>query len=75
MGSTEEIDDAVTATANQMLISGWATGITLAGTPAAGEVVILEISRNANHANDDLNADAALLAIDVRVGVNKKADG
>jgi hypothetical protein len=75
MGTEQEIDDAVTATANQVLISGWTPAITLGGTPVGGEFVIMEIFRNADHANDTLAADAALLGVRVRLSTNKKADG
>lgn len=75
MGTEQEVDDAVTATANQVLISGWTPAITLQGTPAGGEFVIMEVFRNADHANDTLAADAALLGVNVRLSTNKKADG
>lgn len=74
LGTGVEVDDTQTVTANQVLISAYTSAITLGGTPAAGELAFLEIYRAAAHANDTLAGDAALIAIRVRIGVNKKAD-
>jgi hypothetical protein len=59
-----EVTDANNAQ-NDMNISGETGNITVAGTPAAGEAVQFRVYRNANAANDDLAADARLVAVRV----------
>ena len=64
-GTEQEVDDANNAQ-NYLNISGATPAITLAGTPAASEMVQFRAFRNADHANDTLNSiDARLIAVKV----------
>lgn len=47
-------------------ISGWTPAITLANSPASGELVHFRISRDAASGSDTLGADALLIAVKVR---------
>lgn len=53
-------------------ISGWSGDVTLAGTPAAGELVHLEIFRDTSE--DNLTGDARLIAVQVRYKQAKYGD-
>ena len=62
LGTEVFVDDNATATANQVLISDAVT-MTLAGAASGRGMVALRITRDPDHANDDLNVDARLLGI------------
>lgn len=68
-GTAIFVDDDATATANQALLSAATAAITLAGTPAAGELVAFRVQRDPTHANDDLNVDARLIAVKLQFGI------
>jgi hypothetical protein len=63
-GVAKEVTDANNAQ-NTLNISGATAAITLAGTPAASEMVQFRAYRNANDGSDDLAADARLIAVRV----------
>lgn len=62
-GTAQEIADTGSASTNQVHISGETPAITLAGTPVAGEMVQLRVSRDPANGNDTLAADAILLGV------------
>lgn len=60
-------------TANDQHEGPASSAITIAGSPAGGQLIIVEVSRKASDAGDTLAVDAKLLGITLRIGVNKKA--
>jgi hypothetical protein len=62
-GSAVEVSDDATATANQVLITAESSAVTLAGTPAAGDLVIFRLYRDPANGSDDLNVDARVHAV------------
>jgi hypothetical protein len=64
--AVQAASDAHSGTASQVQISGETAAITLAGTPAAGELVAFEISRVTGDAGDTLAVDAQLLGVMIR---------
>lgn len=77
LGDGESIDQAwgtarsvadTHAAANTMYLSAEATGITLAGTPAAEEVINLRVFREVGAAGDTATSDAQLHSVKLRFG-------
>lgn len=62
-GTEQTVQDALAGTANQVAISAATSAITIAGTPAAGELVQFRVSRDPTSASDTLAATARLLAV------------
>lgn len=62
-GTAGEATDAHSATANQVQISAATSAITVAGTPAAGELVQFRAYRDSANASDTFAATARLLGI------------
>ena len=62
-GTPQEITDANTATAYQVHISDPTPAITIAGTPAAGQMVQFRVYRNSASGSDTLAATANLLQV------------
>jgi hypothetical protein len=60
-GTEQVVSDAHSATALQVQITAATPAITLAGTPAASELVMFRVKRNVASANDTLAVDAMLL--------------
>lgn len=71
LGTAQTSDLTMTA-ANDLQISPATSAITLAGTPAAADLIVLQISRNP--ASDTLAVDAILIGVSVRVTVNAVID-
>ena len=63
-GTAQTVTDTLTAT-NDLDISSATSAITLGGTAAAGNPVILEVYRDANAGGDTLAADARLLGVEI----------
>jgi len=70
-GTAVEVEDVWEAD-KDMMISGWSADITLAGTPAGGELVHLELTRDVSE--DDLAEDARIMAIQIRYKINKYSE-
>jgi hypothetical protein len=51
------------STANQVRISAATSAMTIAGSPAAGDLAQFRIGRLGGHANDTLTVDARLLGV------------
>lgn len=62
-GSAQSVADAGSGTANQVLKSAATSAITLAGTPAAGELVQFNVFRDPTNGSDNLAATARLLGV------------
>jgi hypothetical protein len=62
-GTAQEVTDTQTGTAYQVLHSAATSAITIAGTPAAGELAVLRAYRKAAAAGDTLAVDAKLLGV------------
>lgn len=62
-GTLQQVTDAHTATAFQNLISAATPAITLAGTPAASEVVLFRVGRLPADGSDNFVGDAQLLGV------------
>jgi hypothetical protein len=64
-GTAQTVTDTLLA-AGDMHYSDLTAAITLAGSPAAGQIVQVRVYRDANAGGDDLNADAQLIAVKIR---------
>ncbi len=74
MGTAQTVTDGVTATGDLMW-TAYTAAITIAGTPAAEDLVILEVYRDAASGSDTLNSnDARLVAIRVKYTINAVDD-
>ena len=62
-GTAVSVTKAHSGTANDLDVSSESSAITIAGTPAAGDQVFFQISRDANNGSDTLTGDARLLGI------------
>jgi hypothetical protein len=62
-GAAQEVTDAGIATDDAVTISAATSAITLAGTPAAGELVQFRIYRDPADGNDNFAGDALLLGV------------
>jgi len=62
-GTAQTVTDANGGTANQVRISAATAAITLAGTPAAGELVQFRAYRDADNGDDTLAVDARLIGV------------
>ncbi len=61
-GTAQTVTDGVTATSDVM-ISAETAAITLAGTPAAGDLAVFQVYRDADNGSDTLAVDAKLLGV------------
>ena len=61
-GTAQSVTDGVTA-ANDLMISAATSAITVAGSPAAGDLVVFQFYRDAANGSDTLGADAKLLGV------------
>jgi len=73
-GTAQEVTDNGTSTAKQVLKSAATPAMTLAGTPAGGELAMLQIYRNPIDPADTLEATVYLLGIKIEYGVNAWSD-
>lgn len=71
LGSAQTSDDTLIAT-NDLHVGPETSAITLAGTPADADFLVLQISRNPG--SDTLSADALLIGISVRITVDAAKD-
>lgn len=62
-GTAQEVSDAHTAVTNQILISSATSGVTFAGTPAAGEPVVVRAYRKAADGGDTFTANASCVIV------------
>jgi hypothetical protein len=62
-GTEVTVTDALNGTANQVAISAATSAMTLAGTPAAGELAQFRVSRDPTSGSDTLAATVRLLGV------------
>ncbi len=72
-GTAQTVTDSVTA-ADDLMKSAATGAITVAGTPAAGELVIFEFYRDADNGSDTLAVDALLLGVNLRITTDADND-
>lgn len=72
-GTAQTVTDAVTA-ANDLMWSAYTSAITIAGTPAAEDLIQLQFYRDADNGSDTLAADARLIAVRVKYTLNAGDD-
>lgn len=68
-GALVSVTDTLSAN-SQVQISSATSAITLAGSPAAGDLVIFQLSRDANNVADTLTDDAYLLGVEITFTVS-----
>lgn len=73
-GTAQTITDANGSSANTLRISGSTSAVTIAGTPAGGQVVQIRVFRDADNASDNLAADARLIAVKIEYTTSSYAD-
>lgn len=61
-GTAQSVTDSVTA-ADDLMISAATAAITIGGSPAAGDLVVFQVYRDADNGSDTLAADAKLIAV------------
>ena len=64
-GTAQLVTDLVTAPGDVMQ-SAFCAPIVVAGSPAAADLVVFRVYRDAAHAADTLTADARLIAVRIR---------
>lgn len=72
-GTAQSVTDAG-GTANDLYISGLTSAITIAGTPAEGDMVMFEVYRDAANGSDTLGVDARLQFVKVIYTTNAATD-
>lgn len=72
-GSAVSVTDTI-GTANKIMTSDFSGALTIGGSPAEGDLVVFEISRNASDAADTLASDAKLVAVRLNFTTNAKDD-
>lgn len=64
-GTAVEVVDAHQSVSGDIYISSESAAVTIAGTPAAGELVVFKISRNPANSSDTAAEDARLIGIKI----------
>lgn len=72
-GTAQTVTDGVTA-AGDVMESAFTSAMTIAGTPAAEDLVCFQIYRDAASGSDTLAADAKLIAVRIKYTVNAGTD-
>jgi hypothetical protein len=72
-GTAATVTDSVTA-ATDLMVSAATAAITLAGTPAAGDLTVFRVYRNASSGSDTCAVDAKLLGVKVNFTTNAADD-
>lgn len=72
-GTAQTVTDSVTATTDVM-ISAATSAMTIAGSPAAGDLVCFQVYRDADAGGDTLTGDALLLAVRLYLTTNATVD-
>lgn len=73
-GTAATVTDAGSGTANQIRRTAESSAVTIAGTPAEGDVVHLRVARDADAGGDTLTGDARLLGIKLLFSTNAGTD-
>jgi hypothetical protein len=72
-GTAQSVTDAVTALGDLMQ-SAFTSALTIAGTPAEGDLVVFQVFRDADNVADTLAADARLIGIRLNFTTNAQDD-
>lgn len=72
-GTAQTVTDSVTA-ANDLMITSFTSAVTIAGTPAEGDMVCFQVYRDANAGGDTLAASARLIGIRLNFTTNAADD-
>ncbi len=72
-GAAQSVADAVTA-AGDVMISAEAGPVTIAGTPIEGDLVVIQVSRDAANGADTCGGDARLIALRLFLTVDAATD-
>lgn len=72
-GTAQTVTDGVTA-ANDVMESAFTSAITIAGTPAAEDLVVFQFYRDADNGSDTCTVDAKLLGVRIKYTVNAGDD-
>ena len=74
-GTEVFVTDARLTLTNMLMISVESAAITLSGTaPAGGDLVQIKVTRDADHGDDTLAADARLIAVRLEYGIDAYSD-
>lgn len=73
-GTAIVVTDSASATAGDMLVSAESAAITVAGTPAAGDLVCFRLFRDVSDAADDMAVDLRLVGIKLHYTTNAATD-
>lgn len=72
-GTAQTVTDGVTA-ANDVMESAFTSAITIAGTPAAEDLVVFQFYRDADNGADTCTVDARLIAVRIKYTINAVDD-
>lgn len=72
-GTAQTVTDSVTA-AGDVMESAFTSAITIAGTPAAEDLVAFKFYRDADNGSDTLAADASLIAVRIKYTIDAADD-
>lgn len=61
-GTAQTVTDSVTA-AGDVMVTSETSAVTIAGSPAAGDLVVFQVYRDADNGSDNLAVDAKLIAV------------
>lgn len=73
LGTAVAVEDTLTATGD-VDFGAESAAVTIAGTPAAEDLVVFEIKRNAAHANDTLSATSRLIGVKLLINFDAGDD-
>lgn len=72
-GTAQTTTSTLTATGD-LVLSAATSAVTFAGTPAAGDMLWLEVYRVADNVSDTLNADAILIGVEITLTIDAAND-
>lgn len=72
-GTAQSVTDGVTA-AGDLMISSFSSAITIGGSPAEGDLVCLQVYRDAANGSDTMSGDAKLIGIRLNFTTNAADD-
>jgi hypothetical protein len=73
-GTAVVVTDDAQSAAGEILVTAESGAVTIAGTPAAGDICFFRIFRDVSDANDDMTQDARLIAIKLFYTTNSATD-
>jgi hypothetical protein len=73
-GSAVEVVDNAQSTAGDVYVSAESAAVTIAGTPAAGDICFFRVSRNPDNASDNHAEDARLIGIKILFTIDAAND-